>query len=149
MEHPARLSLRSLLVITSFLAIGCSSLVVPSVAWTIPLTAFALCLNAYGIQRAITSPEKRPFWVSFHCGVVFLFVYWFWVREVIGIDPYTDYITGPLWTRMHLDKPDNAFAPNLLPYYSFQLSLNLMFAVALPAIAAYAMQFCCRSRQDA
>jgi hypothetical protein len=145
MNQHGRIGLRSIFALTAIAAICFGSLAAPSEAWVPILAMLALFINAYGIQRIVTSPASRPFWASYFGGALLIVVLLYAYANSEGFDPFMTIVGPAIWhiVRDPLVSP----AGGEMEYYRvFAFCLKIVLCIIMPAIPAFFVTFMARNR---
>ena len=147
MRHPARLklSLGSLLVLTTIAAICCAACMTPSPYTAGVMLVMTVFILVFAVQRAYYSVERRAFWLSFLVGVAVLYVFNMRNRETIAGQFFQNVVVDPIWSQMQAEYGRLNYSD---AYESLYRSLHLTVALAFPAVAAFVMQFVARERRE-
>jgi hypothetical protein len=138
-------SVRSLLALTTIAAICFGSLAAPSEVWVPILAMLALFINAYGIQRVVTSPASRPLWLSYFGGAFLTVALVRAYSESEQFDPFMTFIGPAIWHAIR-DPFVSAAGGEMGLYQTFAFCLKIVLAIVLPAIPAFFMTFLTHDR---
>lgn len=141
MGRPVGLNVRNLLAIIAIMAVFCSALAKPSMGWVVPLQTIAVFVLVYAAQRAYCSTEHRMFWVSYLVGVVMAIGSMLVSRDIY--ESVEVIIIDHVWTELgHEERYENGGDE----FPAFMIALMLEYALAVPAVAAYSLQFVSHQR---
>jgi len=109
--------------------------------WVVPLQTIAVFVLVYAAQRAYCSIEHRMFWVSYLVGVVMAVGTMLASRDIY--ESVEVIIIDHVWTEVgHERRYENGGDE----FPAFMIALMLEYALAVPAVAAYSLQFVSQKR---
>jgi hypothetical protein len=143
MGRPVGLTLRNMLAIIAIVAVFCSALARPSMGWVVPLQTITVFVLVYAAQRAYCSIEYRMFWISYLVGVVMAVASMLVTRDIY--ESVEVVVIDHVWTELgHEERYENGG----YEFPAFMIALMLEYALAVPAVAAYSLQFVSHKRDQ-
>lgn len=136
-------NVRNLLAVIAIIAVFCSALARPSMGWVVPLQTIAVFVLVYAAQRAYCSIEHRMFWVSYLVGVVMAVGGMLVNRDIYNSVEVV--VIDHVWTELGHEE---RYEDGSYEFPGFMMALMLGYILAVPAIAAYSLQFVSRNRDS-